>query len=92
VGDRRGDLPFFTVAVIASAGVYETSGDRLYDLGLPGTSGMGGGSSGWHRAKVPHRDVRAAARRGREQREGTARDEILATNAGLDVSASKPER
>jgi glutaminase len=31
------------VAVMATAGLYETSGDWLYDTGLPGKSGVGGG-------------------------------------------------
>lgn len=32
-----------TLAVMATAGMYETSGDWLYDIGLPGKSGIGGG-------------------------------------------------
>lgn len=32
-----------TLAVMATAGLYETSGDWLYDIGLPGKSGVGGG-------------------------------------------------
>ncbi|MCC6628578.1 MAG: glutaminase A [Chloroflexi bacterium] len=32
-----------TLAVMATAGMYETSGDWLYDVGLPGKSGVGGG-------------------------------------------------
>jgi glutaminase len=31
------------LAVMATAGFYETSGDWLYDIGLPGKSGIGGG-------------------------------------------------
>lgn len=31
------------LAVMATAGMYETSGDWLYDIGLPGKSGVGGG-------------------------------------------------
>jgi glutaminase len=31
------------LAVMATAGLYETSGDWLYDVGLPGKSGIGGG-------------------------------------------------
>ncbi|MGH2585942.1 MAG: glutaminase A [Dehalococcoidia bacterium] len=31
------------LAVMATAGMYETSGDWLYDIGLPGKSGIGGG-------------------------------------------------
>lgn len=33
----------FTLAVMATAGLYETSGDWLYDVGLPSKSGIGGG-------------------------------------------------
>jgi glutaminase len=33
----------FTLAVMATAGLYETSGDWLYNVGLPGKSGIGGG-------------------------------------------------
>ncbi|RKG78193.1 glutaminase A [Corallococcus terminator] len=32
-----------TLAVMATAGMYETSGDWLYDVGIPGKSGIGGG-------------------------------------------------
>ena len=32
-----------TLAVMTTAGLYETSGDWLYDIGLPGKSGIGGG-------------------------------------------------
>ena len=33
----------YTLAVMTTAGLYETSGDWLYDVGLPGKSGIGGG-------------------------------------------------
>lgn len=33
----------YTLAVMATAGLYETSGDWLYKIGLPGKSGIGGG-------------------------------------------------
>lgn len=33
----------YTLAVMATAGLYETSGDWLYEIGLPGKSGIGGG-------------------------------------------------
>jgi glutaminase len=32
-----------TLAVMTTAGLYETSGEWLYDIGLPGKSGIGGG-------------------------------------------------
>ncbi len=33
----------YTLAVMATAGLYESSGDWLYDVGVPGKSGIGGG-------------------------------------------------
>ena len=33
----------YALAIMATAGLYETSGDWLYDVGLPGKSGIGGG-------------------------------------------------
>jgi len=33
----------YTLAVMTTAGLYEASGDWLYDVGLPGKSGIGGG-------------------------------------------------
>ena len=33
----------YTLAVMTTAGLYETSGDWLCDVGLPGKSGIGGG-------------------------------------------------
>ncbi len=33
----------YALAVMATAGLYETSGDWLYEIGLPGKSGIGGG-------------------------------------------------
>ena len=33
----------YALAVMTTAGLYETSGDWLYDIGLPGKSGVGGG-------------------------------------------------
>jgi glutaminase len=33
----------YALVVMATAGLYETSGDWLYDIGVPGKSGIGGG-------------------------------------------------
>ncbi|HYN58745.1 MAG TPA: glutaminase [Rubrivivax sp.] len=40
---RSGEICHYTLAVMATAGLYETSGDWLFDVGLPGKSGIGGG-------------------------------------------------
>src|SRR5690606_12594794 len=33
----------YALAVMATSGMYETSGDWLFEIGLPGKSGIGGG-------------------------------------------------
>jgi glutaminase len=44
-GERvvESDVCHYTLAVMLVAGMYETSGDWLYEIGLPGKSGIGGG-------------------------------------------------
>jgi glutaminase len=37
------DVCHYALAVMITAGLYETSGDWLYEIGLPGKSGIGGG-------------------------------------------------
>jgi glutaminase len=37
------ELCHYVLAVMATAGMYERSGDWLYEVGLPGKSGLGGG-------------------------------------------------
>jgi len=37
------DVCHYVLAVMLTAGMYETSGDWLYEIGLPGKSGIGGG-------------------------------------------------
>jgi glutaminase len=37
------EICHYTLAAMSTAGLYETSGDWLYDIGLPGKSGIGGG-------------------------------------------------
>ena len=43
--ERVVDAPVchYALAVMATAGLYETSGDWLYNIGLPGKSGISGG-------------------------------------------------
>ena len=75
------DVCHYTLAVMATAGLYETSGDWLYDIGLPGKSGIGGGivtvspaKADWGRS--PRRST------GRQQRQGPARREVSLATAG----------
>lgn len=78
------------LAVMATAGMYETSGDWLYDVGLPGKSGIGGGivavSPGKGALGVfsPRLDRAGNSVRGQH----VAR--ALSRRMGLDVFASRP--
>lgn len=81
----------YTLAVMATAGLYETSGDWLYDIGLPGKSGIGGGivtvspGKGGLGTFAPPLDAAGNSVRGQL----VAR--FLSDELGLSLFASKPE-
>lgn len=80
-----------TLAVMATAGLYETSGDWLYDIGLPGKSGVGGGivtiapGKGGMGAFAPPLDGAGNSVKGQL----VAR--FLSEHLGLNLFASKPD-
>ncbi|MCA9863404.1 MAG: glutaminase A [Thermomicrobiales bacterium] len=79
-----------TLAVMATAGLYETSGDWLYDIGLPGKSGIGGGivtvapGKGGFGAFAPPLDHAGNSIKGQR----AAR--FLSERLGLNLFASQP--
>lgn len=79
------------LAVMATAGMYETSGDWLYDVGLPGKSGVGGGiitvvpGKGGLGTFSPRLD-----RAGNSVR-GQLATQFLSTRLGFNIFASQPE-
>ena len=81
----------FTLAVMATAGLYETSGDWLYEVGLPGKSGIGGGivtvspGKGGLGTFAPRLDDAGNSVKGQL----AAR--YLSDRLGLSLFASKPE-
>jgi glutaminase len=81
----------YALAVMATAGLYETSGDWLYDIGVPGKSGIGGGivavapGKGGLGTFAPRLDAAGNSVKGQL----TAR--FLSRRLGLDLFASKPE-
>jgi glutaminase len=81
-----------TLAVMTTAGLYETSGDWLYDVGLPGKSGIGGGivvvspGKGGLGTFAPPLDEAGNSVRGQL----AAR--FLSRRLGLDLFLSKPVR
>jgi glutaminase len=81
----------YTLAVMTTAGLYETSGDWLYDVGLPGKSGIGGGivtvspGKGGLGTFSPRLDAAGNSVRGQL----AAR--FLSRGLGLDLFMSEPE-
>jgi glutaminase len=81
----------YTLAVMTTAGLYEASGDWLYDIGLPGKSGIGGGivtvspGKGGLGTFAPPLDAAGNSVKGR------LAAEFLSRRLGLDLFVSKPE-
>jgi glutaminase len=81
----------YALAVMATAGLYETSGDWLYEIGLPGKSGIGGGivtvspGKGGLGTFAPPLDTAGNSVKGQL----VAR--FLSQRLGLDLFVSKPE-
>ena len=75
---------------MSTAGLYETSGDWLYDVGLPGKSGIGGGivtvspGKGGLGTFAPPLDAAGNSVKG----QAVAR--LLSRRLGLDLLASAP--
>lgn len=80
----------YALAVMITAGLYETSGDWLYEVGLPGKSGIGGGivtvspGKGGLGTFAPRLDRAGNSVRGQK----VAR--FLSHQLGLDLLVSKP--
>ena len=79
-----------TLAVMTTAGLYEMSGDWLYDVGLPGKSGISGGmvtvSPGKGALGTFSPPLDAAGNSVR----GTRSAAFLSRTLGLDILASAP--
>jgi glutaminase len=81
-----------TLAVMLTAGLYETSGDWLYDVGLPAKSGIGGGivtvspGKGGMGTFAPRLDGAGNSVRGQL----AAR--FLSARLGMDLLVSEPAR
>jgi glutaminase len=80
-----------TLAVMLTAGLYETSGEWLYDIGLPAKSGIGGGivtvspGKGGMGTFAPPLDAAGNSVKGRQ----VAR--YLSAQLGMDLLISRPD-
>ena len=81
----------YVLAVMTTAGMYETSGDWLYDVGVPGKSGIGGGivtiapGKGGIGTFAPPLDGAGNSVKGQ------LASRFLARRLGLSLFASEPE-
>lgn len=81
----------YALAVMATAGLYETSGDWLYNIGLPGKSGIGGGivtvspGKGGMATFSPRLDSAGNSVKGQ------LATRFLSQRLGMDLFVSKPE-
>ena len=79
------------LAVLATAGLYERTGDWLFDIGLPGKSGVSGGIVTISPGKGGLGRLLTATRRRRQQRARPAGDAATCPRRlGLNLFASKP--
>jgi glutaminase len=86
------DVCHYALAVMLTGGLYETSGDWLYDVGLPAKSGIAGGivtvspGKGGMGTYGPRLDAAGNSVK------GTLAARFLSERLGLDLLASAPER
>ena len=82
----------YALAVMATAGLYETSGDWLYDIGLPGKSGIGGGivtvspGKGGLGTFAPRLDAAGTSVKGQ------LASKYLSQQLGMDLFVSQPDQ
>lgn len=78
------------LAVMATAGLYETSGDWLYTIGLPGKSGVGGGIITVAPGKGGLGTFAPPLDRAGNSVKGQLAAEFLSERLGLNLFASQP--
>jgi glutaminase len=81
----------YALAVMTTAGLYETSGDWLFDIGLPGKSGIGGGIVTVSPGKGGLGTFAPPLDRAGNSVKGQLVAKFLAQQLGLDLFLSNPE-
>ena len=81
----------YALAVMATAGLYETSGDWLFDIGLPGKSGIGGGIVTVSPGKGGLGTFAPPLDRAGNSVKGQLVSAFLSQQLGLDLFVSQPE-
>jgi glutaminase len=81
----------YVLAVMATAGLYETSGDWLYEIGLPGKSGIGGGIATVSPGKGGLGTFAPPLDKAGNSVKGQLVAKFLSQRLGMDLFDSKPE-
>jgi glutaminase len=81
----------YALAVMAIAGLYETSGDWLYDVGLPAKSGIGGGIVAVSPGKGGIGTFAPPLDQAGNSTKGQLATKFLSQRLGMDLFVSKPE-
>jgi glutaminase len=81
----------YALAVMATAGLYETSGDWLFDIGLPGKSGIGGGIVAVSPGKGGLGTFAPPLDKAGNSVKGQLVAKFLAERLGMNLFVSKPE-
>jgi len=81
----------YVLAVMTIAGLYETSGDWLYDIGLPGKSGIGGGIATVSPGKGGIGTFAPPLDRTGNSVKGQLVTRFLSQQLGMDLFVSQPE-
>ena len=82
----------YALAVMVTAGLYETSGDWLYDIGLPGKSGIGGGIVAVSPGKGGFGTFAPPLDSAGNSVKGQLAARYLSQRLGLDLLVSQPEK
>ena len=85
------EICHYTLAVMATAGLYESSGDWLYDVGVPGKSGIGGGIVTISPGKGALGTFAPPLDNEGNSVKGQLVAKFFAQQLGMDLFASKPE-
>ena len=81
----------YALAVMATAGLYETSGDWLYEIGLPGKSGIGGGIATVSPGKGGLGTFAPPLDKAGNSVKGQLVAKFLSQRLGMDLFVSSPE-
>ena len=82
----------YALAVMTTAGLYETSGDWLFDIGLPGKSGIGGGIVTVSPGKGGLGTFASPLDSAGNSVKGQLVAKFLSQQLGMDLFVSKPEK